>query len=343
MKIFLLFACLLSITNSFAADGIVIVLEAPLLASPSLDAQVKQTLRRGDKVYLHDQHFNESAWESTSDASQRVAIIDDIYNEEFYQTLSKDGLPAFIQAKYVKVIFKDNREASDPVARFKTDPTDYRLEEPLPDGFPLSEREKKKASALFTMATHTKSSYEFDRQLIDESFDTAYGLDLIYMTKVSYDLFDRFYFGTKFGFENNDVELGFLGGDTVKQSLGRYSAAPYISFDIYKTEKSRISAHASIAVSYHRAYLTYKASNEQVEERAFSAWGFTPELGASWQWVDIIPKVDLVLGASLIAQPSVELTPATSPVANFWNDEDDVLRIKSGLRANFALGIQSRY
>lgn len=237
----------------------------------------------------------------------------------------------------------DNRETSDPVSRFKNDPTDYRLEEPLPEGFPLSEREKKKASALFTMATHSKSSYKFDQPLIDESFDTAYGIELIYMTKVSYDLFDRFYFGTKFGFENNDVELGFQGGDTVKQSMGRYSAAPYISFDIYKTEHSRISAHASIAVTYHRAYMTYEAANEQLEERVFSAWGFTPELGASWQWVDVIPKVDLVLGASLIAQPAVELAPASSPVASFWNEEDDVLRMKSGLRANFALGIQSRY
>ncbi len=327
----------------FAVDAIVIVLEAPLLEAPSLDSNVKQVVRKGDKIYLHDKHFNASKWETTSQASERVLLMDDIYDEEFYQTLSKDGFPAFVQSKYVKVIYQDDRELTNPVSRFEVDPTDYRLEEPLPEGYPLSEKDKKKAAALFSLGTHSKSSYEFNDAIINEDYANSYGFTLLYMTKVDYDLFDRFYFGTKIGFDNNNVDFGFANGANVKQSLGRYSIGPHISFDIYKSEKTRLTAYTNISVTYHRAYLSYEGLNEAYEERAFNAWGITPEIGTMWQWVEILPSTDLVLGANLIAQPRVEMNPATEAVGSFWNADQDVLVTQAGLRASFTLGIQARY
>lgn len=343
MKYLILVMLSLFSSDIFAANGIVIVLEAPLLKEPSLDSSVKQVVRKGDKIYLHDQHFNASAWENTSEASERVSIVDNVYNEEFYQTLSKDGFPAFIQAKYVKVIFQDNRETTKPVARFEVDPTDYRLEEPLPKDFPLSEKDKKKAAFLLTLGTHSKSSYAFDDEIINENYANSYGVNLLYMTKVDYDLFDRFYFGTKIGFENNDIDLGFTSGASVKQSLGRYSIGPHISFDIYKTEKTRLTAFTNIAITYHRAYLTYEGLNEQLEERAFSAWGITPEIGAMWQWVEVIPDTDLVIGANIVAQQRVEMASSAEGVGSYWNEDQDVLVMESGLRSTFTIGIQARY
>jgi len=343
MKFILFVVLTLFSKNIIAANGIVIVLEAPLLKEPSLDSNVKQVVRKGDKVYLHDQHFNASPWENTSEASERVSIVDKVYNEEFYQTLSNDGLPAFIQAEYVKVIYQDNRELTKPVARFEVDPTDYRLEEPLPKGFPLSEKDKKKAAFLLTLGTHSKSSYPFNDTIIDENYSNSYGINLLYMTKVDYDLFDRFYFGTKIGFENNNVELGFANGSSVKQSLGRYSIGPHISFDIYKTEKVRLTAFTNIALTYYRAYLTYKGLNEQIEERTFNAWGITPEIGALWQWIEVIPNTDLVIGANIIAQQRVEMAASAEGAGSYWNTDQDVLVVESGLRSTFSLGIQARY
>lgn len=342
MKLVLALAFLIS-TQLFAAEGVILVLEAPLLRQPSMDALVKQTVRRGDKIFIHDQHFNASPWESTSNASERVQIIDQVYDEEFYQTISSDGQPAYIQAKYVKVIYQDVREEGDPVARYKIDPTDYRLEEPLPEDYPLSARDKKKASALFMFGTNTKSSYPFAGQITDEKYKQSLGLQLIYVTKVDYDLFDRFYFGLKVGYDNYDVEQAFNNQEAVKQSLGRFSAGPFISYDIYKTLKHRFTTFANISLNYHRAYLTYDAINEQEEERSFTAWSFTPEIGANWQWMDVVPEVDFVVGAHLIAQPSTELTASKEGVGNFWNQEQDSISLESGLRAMFTIGIQSRY
>lgn len=334
---------LLAYSSVFAAEGIVLVLEAPLLRQPSMDAIVKQTVRRGDKIFIHDQHFNASPWESTSGASERVQVIDQVYDEEFYQTISSDGQPAYIQSKYVKVVYRDVREEGDPVARFKVDPTDYRLEEPLPEDYPLSARDKKKASALFMFGTNTKASYPFAGQITDEKYNQSLGLQLNYVTKVDYDLFDRFYFGLKVGYDNYDVEQGFNNQEAVKQSIGRYSAGPYISYDIYKTLKHRFTTFASISLNYHRAYLTYDAINEQEEERVFSAWSVSPEIGANWQWMNIVPEVDLVIGTHLVAQPSVELIASKEGTGNFWNPEQDSITVESGLRALFVLGIQSRY
>tara|TARA_R110002049_G_scaffold152839_1_gene316982 strand:+ start:952 stop:1983 length:1032 start_codon:yes stop_codon:yes gene_type:complete len=341
-NLFLILLLTLS-SRLFAAQAIVIVLEAPLLEEPSLDSNVKQVVRKGDKIYLHDRHFSASDWESTSGASQKDILVDVVYDEEFYQALSKDGLPAYIQTKYVKVIYQDDRELTNPVSRFEVDPTDYRLEEPLPEGYPLSDKDKKKAAALFSMGTHSKSSYQFNDEIIDEDYANSYGLTLLYMTKVDYDLFDRFYFGTKIGFENNNVDFGFANGANVKQSLGRYSIGPHISFDIYKTERTRLTAYTNISLTYHRAYLTYEDINEGLEERSFSAWGITPEIGTMWQWTEIIPDTDLVLGANIVTQPGVEMTPSSEGIGNYWNNELDVLTTEAGLRASFTLGIQARY
>lgn len=341
MKIVLALILLMT-TPAFAAEGIVIVLEAPLLRQPSLDALVKQTVRRGDKIFIHDQHFNASPWESTANASERVQVIDRVYDEEFYQTISSDGQPAYIQAKYVKVIYKDVRENSAPVARYKVDPTDYRLEEPLPEGYPLLPLDKKKAVALFMLGTNTKSSYPFASRITNEKYKQSLGFQLIYVTKVDYDLFDRFYFGLKVGYDNYDVEQAFNSQEAVTQSLGRFSAGPFISYDIYKTLSHRLTTFANLSLNYHRAYLTYDVVNER-EERSFTAWSLTPEIGANWQWMNIVPEVDFVVGAHLIAQPSIELTPSREGVGSFWNQEQDSIALDSGLRAMFTLGIQSRY
>lgn len=342
MKIFFTLIALLSISDLFAARGIILVLEAPLLREASLNSQVVQTTRRGDKIFIHDKHFHASPWESTANASENLKIVAQDSDEEFYQTISNDGGVAYVQAKYVKIIYRDSREMSDPVTRFKVDPTDYRLEEPLPEGYPLSEREKKKAAAFFTFGTHTKASYPFAGTLSNEKFHKTLGLQVLYTTKVSYDLLDRFYFGAKLGFDNNDVELEINNTINVKQSIGRFHAGPYISYDLYKTQDHRFTTYGHLALTYNRAYLTY--DNRVVEEeRAFSAWSLTPEVGAQWQWLEVFPHTDLVLGSSIVMQPTVELTSSVSSDASYWNQDQDALTLNSGLRAMFLLGIQSRY
>lgn len=345
MKLFIFLITLLFVQKAFAAEAIVLVLEAPLMSAPSLDSKVKQVVRRGDKIFLHDQHFSNSPWESTSEFSDKNKMIDEVNgSEEFFQTLSRDGQPAYIQAKYVKVIFQDIREKGDPVARFEVDPTDYRLEEPLPAGYPISEREKKKALALFNFGTHTKTSYPFTNALANETYHKTLGIQLIYAGKIDYDMLDRFYFGAKLGFDNNDVELVFQNEDSVKQSMGRFFAGPYISYDIYKSPNYRLTAFGNISLGYHRTFLTYKNNDgSQSQERSFKAWSITPEIGTYFQVVEVFPDTDFVLGANLVAQPSVELASSTPIEGNYWNEEQDVLTIDSGLRAMFSIGIQSRY
>ncbi len=340
---FIFFLFLPQIT--LAARAVVIVLEAPLMNKPSLDAQVKQVVRRGDIVYLHNQHFTATEWDPSSHLSEEIRMVDEANKEEFFQTISKDGQPAYVQAKFVKVIFQDTREMGDPVARFDIDPTDYRLSEPLPKDYPLMANEKQRGSALFTFGTNAKASYDFTTANVNnENFDQSIGFQFIYARKVSFDLYDRFYFGAKFGFDNHDVSLGFNNGDSAKQSIGHFHAGPYISYDVYKTANTRLTAFASLAVSFHRAYITYTRNDGQQEERAFSAWGVTPEIGGQWQWLDfIVPDFDIVAGAHLIVQPGTALTPAGESSSSYWNQESDALNLKSGMRAMFVLGVQSRY
>lgn len=346
MRKLLLILSLLIPSLCFAARGVIIVLEAPLLAAPSLDSYVKQVVRRGDIIYLHNKHFAANQLEPTSHLSEQTKLVDQANDsEEFYQTISKDGQAAFVQAKYIKVIFQDKREEGDPIARFDVDPTDYRLSEPLPDGYPLIDTAKQRGSAFVTFGTHAKTSYPFVlSNVTNESYEQSIGFQFIYARKVSYDLYDRFYFGVKAGFENHDIGLGFANGDSVNQSIGHFFAGPYISYDLYKSLKTRLTVFTTISLSLHRAYLTYKVSNGAAEERSFSAWGFTPEVGMQWQWLDfIVPEFDIVAGAHLLAQPATNLKASGEAQSIFWNQEQDGLNLKSGLRAQFVIGVQSRY
>ena len=55
-------------------------------------------------------------------------------------------MTAYIEAAFVKLIFLDEREFETSVDRFRFDPKDYRLEEPLAKDYPLTNAKKIKTS-----------------------------------------------------------------------------------------------------------------------------------------------------------------------------------------------------
>ena len=142
--------------KSFAGVGIVTTLEAPIVRSLEVDSPTVMTKRKGEKIYIHDRYFKNGPNEiifvqddETKEASFSQMENDEGY-EKFYETIDKNGQKAYISRYYVKLITHDAREFTQNITPFVPDPNDYRLEEPLPEGYPIRKPEMGRARVSFS-------------------------------------------------------------------------------------------------------------------------------------------------------------------------------------------------
>ena len=100
---------LLTLSSSFAGKGVVLVLQAPLLHGESFDSHAVTHVRKGQEIFIHDKHFGLSSDKITFDGMADYEDIDKIedgyYKEGFFQTLDSNGSPAFIEKRYIKLIY----------------------------------------------------------------------------------------------------------------------------------------------------------------------------------------------------------------------------------------------
>ena len=89
-------------------------LESPLFQRPQIDSLIVQRFRKGE-----------------------IVTLSPIENSLFHQTVDRNGGVAYILKKHIKLITNDDRESEQPIQSFQPDLTDYRIEEPLPEGHPL--------------------------------------------------------------------------------------------------------------------------------------------------------------------------------------------------------------
>lgn len=152
----ILIILILSITNAFALDAVVTVLETPLLKSPSYSAPVVQYLRKGDIIKVHPSLNNNTEFDHLAPSPEKFAKLkkeldessewnqDPLFKgeathahieDEFVPTLDRQGNTVYVIRDHLYVYFTSPKELHQP--NFRNDPTDYRLEEPLPKRYPL--------------------------------------------------------------------------------------------------------------------------------------------------------------------------------------------------------------
>ena len=78
---------------------------------------------------------------------------------EFIQTYDRVGNIAYIPSKYLKIITNDLSESRMPNQYPGSDPTDYRLEEPIPASYPYDDNSFLRASFALLAGNNLKSPY----------------------------------------------------------------------------------------------------------------------------------------------------------------------------------------
>jgi hypothetical protein len=324
IKYFFLFFTFIS--TSFAYDAVVIVLEAPLLKEAKFSSTVLQTLRKGSRVYVPTEIGNEESL------------------PEFVQTFDRVGNIAYIPSKYIKLISNDHREEKTPVS-LAHDPTDYRLEEPISSTYPFDDTSFLRASLSLQMAPSAESSFAYNSPYNSQSFTPEAGLKLNVTRKVSFDRYDRYYFGLTGAIISSSNSINFNNGSVAKESRSVLKLGPLITYDAYKTHRFRFTLGTGFTYDYHKSAIKMVGTSGSSEERFFSGYSLSPFASMMAQMTEVFPNTDLLAGADLNMHLGYkQKSNAAIAVPELWSTEDNG-EITTGFKpqAAFLLGVQVRY
>lgn len=314
----------LAVTNAQAYDAVVIVLEAPLLREPSLSSTVLQMIRKGDKVYVPNEYGNLEKM------------------PQFIPTFDRAGNRAYVPSRYIKVVTGNIGERRQPIAFVGHDPTDYRIEEPIPSTYPFEDRNFLRASAAFMVGNNTTSSYGYNSAFNDQEYRAEMGGRITLTRKISFDKEDRFYFGFIGLITSTKNTIKFKNESLAEESRGIIRGGPWFTYDAYKSEKYRLAIGTGFTFNYHRSTL-FMDSALNSEERVFSGLSISPMTSTTFQINDVLPYTDFVTGVDLsLFLPHTLKTVDDPEIPELWGEEN---QITSGLKAQASVfvGIQVKY
>ncbi len=325
--IIIIIIAIFNITSAFAFDAIVIVLEAPLLKEASLSSSVLQTLRKGEHLYV-------------------PSDLGDLSNlPEFISTYDRSGNEAFIPKKYIKIITNDIDEEQMPIAFEGRDPTDYRLEEPIPRSYPFSDYSFLRASVSLMMGNNLKAPYDYNNYYSTQSYSMESGARIAISRKISFDEFDRYYFGLLAIACSVNNRLTFTNNIESSENRSILRIGPVITYDTFKTNQYRMTVGAGFTYNYHRSTISVQGDLSAKDQRIFSGASFSPLANLFFQKIDVLPKTDLIGGADLnLYLPHTEKTSDPQSVPEVWNAKaSDQLSTALKIQVSLFLGFQFKY
>jgi hypothetical protein len=326
MKKIIFILSFLLLSKVYSYDAIVIVLEAPLLKEPKLSSVVLQTLRKGSRVYVPKE-------------------IGDLFElPEFIQTYDRVGNLAYVPTKYIKIVTHDLSESRMPITYPKNDPTDYRLEEPIPETYPFDNTSFLRASLALTMGNNMKAPFEYNSNFSKQTFSAESGGRLIVAHKINFDKHDRYYFGLFGAITTSNNTIQFQNETKASENRSILRLGPVITFDAFKTSDYRLTLGTGFTYNYHKSALKMSGAAGS-EERLFSGYSLSPIANTQVQMTDVLPQTDLIAGADFsLFLPHTQTSKDEIAIPELWGTESPT-QIHSGLKPQvaFFLGVQVKY
>lgn len=311
------------LSSAQAYDAIVIVLEAPLLREPDLASTVVQLKRKGERVYIPNEE-----------------VIDGKL-PEFVPTYDRTGNRAYVPSKYIKVILGTADENKTPIKIAGHDPTDYRIEEPIPETYPFDNRKVSRASLAVSVGTNNKSPYSYNSEFSTQKYGVETGGRLMLTTRISYDRYDRFFFGVVGFITTAKNEIQFKNDHLAKESRDAIRLGPWLTYDAFKNEKYRLTIGTGFTFNFHRSSIFIDGPVEG-EERLFSGFSLSPMTSTLFQAKTFLPGIDFVGGIDMtLFLPYSMKTSDDTTYPALWNGD----KIDQGLKpqASAFIGLQTNY
>lgn len=315
---------LLKLSSAHAADAIVIVLEAPLMSEPSLHSKTLQTIRKGQRVYVPAEYTREGNL------------------PEFIPTFDRVGNRAYVPSKFIKVVTNDYTESEQPITLAGHDPTDYRLEEPIPETYPFNNASFLRASVSLFVANNTQTSYAFNPSFSEQELKNEVGGRVLVTRKVTFDNFDRIYFGFLGTISANKNSTLYKTDAQSSENRTQYRFGPLLTYDTYKGPNARILIGTGFTYNLHKSLVSFKSATES-EDRVFSGYSLSPVLNSTFQMKTMVPKTDFIIGADVSLYLPHSLKAETkAEVPTLWS-ESDTIKSSMTVQASLFFGLQANY
>lgn len=360
--ILIVLATFLYSSYTFAVDGTVNVLRAPLFEKPNVHSKILTYKRKGHQIFIHDQEVfeniyqNEYIEDNKEPIDQKVLFPDKLLNEKtvylpkvhsnFYKTVVNSGKEAYILKKHVFIDYKDTREMEQNLTH--KDDTDYRIREPLPKNYPFIKEIKKRGQLFYSAGQPNFKFYVPKDKIMDSTLELTKELTIMWSKAALIIPSKRFYFGFQAGIYTAKNKL--LGqSHTSVQENDRISIGPYASYDLYQTSQINFNVYTSFQfVLLDQMHFAITNSLSSIEEkRSYSSLlSIAPNIGFKIHLLNIFLNTDFVLGTNVrILLPKTYKALGRGIDATFWdsNSSNDQLKQSFRTEVSYLLGLQSQF
>jgi hypothetical protein len=268
LKVLISFLAILVIQKSFALDGVVTVLEAPIFNKKDLNSPVAQYARKGEVLWISNNPESEG----------------------FLETIDRKGNISYIPREYVFIYWNDKREEDEK--QISKDNTDYRIEEPLPKNYPFKNVEGYRSNFLLGLATPAANQYDYSQKIKKKNFLPQYDFSMSIFKKSKTKVEDKFFVGGTLNINsyNNSFELE---NSRAGENFFRIGLGPTLSYDAYIREKYRLSLQTSILLyPYEQSIITDKGETEDFT----ASKGMAGRVSALYQKNQLLDELDGVVG-----------------------------------------------
>ena len=342
-KIYFLF--LLFSTQAFALDAVVTVLETPLFKYRSYEAPVVQYLRKGDVIKIHPSIANDRKYDQYAPANKKHVTPKETYylEDEFIPTLDRQGNTVFVLSEHIYVYFGDSREF-DQVTLAK-DPTDYRLEEPLPKNYPLPAKSGYRGQVILGITQPYYESYPYFDNFKTKGYTTPIDVNLTLLRQAPGDYNDRLFIGGTLNLRVFENSYTFEGRRHSQEEAFKLGLGPTISYDAFKGDKNRINLSASVIVNLIDRMQITQALDSARESRLYTGFSIVPRLALQYHRKSIMEEVDFVLGTAMeVGTPTSYRAQNGAGQATWWQAlGNDKFTTRTTYTLGGYIGVQSAY
>lgn len=327
MKKLLFFFLVFFQITAYAREAMVIVFQASLYKEKNDTSTVLQNIRKGNKVYVP----------ASLDLTKPLP--------EYIETFDWTGNTAYIKSNHIKIVTNDDLEKKWPISIGKHDPTDYRIEEPIPPTYPFWDHSFGRASLEFTMGGNSQPAYNYGSSFAKQDYAMEKGVKFSLSKKVSFDNTDRIYYGFILGYSYVKNAMSSLNDVYASEIRTLIRIGPYLSYDAFRSQEYRFSLGIGATYNFHRTSIYLNDAHDffdYSEERIFGGTSISPMTSIGLQMDKVIPGASLLMGSDVYFYlPYKQTAPKKSTYPEIWKEE----QISSSLRAqiSFFLGVQLKY
>jgi len=305
MKIIIL---LLLSMNVFALEGVVRVLEAPLFREKNSLSPVIQYLRKGDVIKLHgatqlDDRYDHLApsnfKRSELEAELQLETKDDEIveeNSEFVPTFDRHGQKAYILREHIFIYYETEKELTQkPLPR---DPTDYRLQEPLPANYPFQKITGYRGQFLIGVSGPYSKSYPYNSEVKKKGYESPKAIQFALYKEAPDDKRDRLFLGVNFQYRTYENQYNFVDQRFSRETSHTFGIGPSISYDAYKGDQNRLNITTNLNVNFFHELQVSQESDLGKDIRIYRNYTFLPQLILQYHRKKVINDLDFVLATA---------------------------------------------